>query len=316
VNMMMDKTISKALKQNIIILCSFLLFFFLLAMTVDHFFTPYNIFNIITQASIYGTMAIGLTFVLISGGIDVSLPAVMASGAVVGVTYMASTGNGFLGCLIVIGVCMVFGLINGISVAYFNMPPLIVTLATSTISTGFAVWYSDYLTITGIPRGVTSFFRAYVLGVPAYVLVFFCIIVVGQFVLAKTVYGRWLYFVGLNKNTSEVTEVPTKRTIATAYVLSSFTAGLAGIMLATQIGSAQAGMGRFSMVLDIVSSAVIGGVSIYGGRGGVLGAAFGALFIALLSNVMNLLGVQFYSTLMLKGSIIILATAFDYVRNR
>ncbi|MDY7026779.1 MAG: ABC transporter permease [Spirochaetota bacterium] len=315
-NATIKNMISGAAKHSIFILCSVLLLFSILAITVDHFFTAYNIFNIITQASIYGTMAIGLTFVLISGGIDVSLPAVMASGAVVGVTYMANTGNGFIGCLIVLGVCLIFGLINGVAVAYFNMPPLIVTLATSTISTGFSVWYSNYLTITGIPVGITSFFRSYILGVPAYVLVFFLIIACSQFLLTKTVYGRWLYFVGLNQHTSEVTEVPTRKTIATAYLISAFTAGLAGIMLATQIGSAQAGMGRFSMVLDIVSSAVIGGVSIYGGRGEVMGAAFGALFIALLSNVMNLLGIQFYSTLMLKGSIIILATAFDYVRNR
>ena len=314
---MKDNFISRLLRKNTtVIVGSSLLLFTVLAITVDRFFTPYKIFNIITQASIYGTMAIGLTFVLISGGIDVSLPAVMASGAVVGVTYMNSTGNGFVGCLVAIGVCVAFGLINGISVAYFNMPPLIVTLATSTIGTGFAVWYSDYLTITGIPRALTNIFRGYILGVPVYVFIFFFIIFVGQFILTKTVYGRWLYFVGLNKNTAKVTEVPVKRIIATAYVISSSTAGLAGIMLATQIGSAQAGMGRFTMVLDIVSSAVIGGVSIYGGRGGIIGTAFGALFIALLSNVMNLLGIQFYLTLMLKGSIIILATAFDHVRNR
>jgi len=301
----------KISKQNQVMFILFAVLFVILSLTIDRFLTAYNIFNIITQASIYGTMAIGLTFVMITGGIDLSLPTAMAAGAVVGVMYMAETGNAFIGCLLIVFVCLVVGAINAVAVTVWNMPSLIVTLATQTVATGFAVWYTNYLTITGIPKGLINFFRASAFSIPVYVIIFLIIIVTCHFILTKTTYGRWLYFVGQNINTAKVSGVPTGLTISAAYLISALTASLAGIMLATQIGSAQPGMGRPSTFLDIVSSAVIGGVSTNGGKGTVIGTAFGAVFIALLSNAMNLLGLQFYTTLMIKGLVIILATAMD-----
>lgn len=290
------------------------LLFAALSAGVPRFCTPYNLFNIIIQASIYGTMAVGLTLVLITGGIDISLPTIMAAATVVGVSYMVATGNWAGGVLMILAVSLVAGLINAVSVTVFKMPSLIVTLATQTIGSGFAVWYTNFLTITGIPRPLTNFFRLDLVGIPMYVIVFAVIVASGQYFLTRTMYGRWLYLVGLNASAARVTGIPTRTVTGVAYVLSSVSAGFAGVMLATQIGSAQPGMGNPSMVLDIVSSAVIGGVSIYGGKGTILGAAVGAVLIATISNVMNLLGIQFYMTLMLKGLIIILATALDNAR--
>ena len=308
-NMNISKKISK---QNLFIFISFALLFIVLSLSVPYFLTSYNIFNIIIRASIYGTMALGLTFVMITGGIDISLPTVMTAGTVVGVMYMARTGNALIGCLLVVLVCLIAGAINAVS----NMPPLIVTLATQTVAIGFAVWYTNYLSITGIPKGLLSFFRSYIFSIPVYAIIFLIIIVIFQFILTKTVYGRWLYFIGQNINTAKVSGVPTSLIISTAYLISALTAAIAGIMLATQIGSAQPAMGRVSMVLDIISSVLIGGVSINGGKGTIVGAALGAVFIALISNVMNFIGLQFYTTLMIKGLIIILAIAFDSVRKR
>ncbi|MDD5014054.1 MAG: ABC transporter permease [Atribacterota bacterium] len=306
----------KISKQNLFIFISIALLFIVLSLTVQNFLTSYNIFNIIIRASIYGTMALGLTFVMITGGIDISLPTVMAAGTVVGVMYMAKTGNGLVGCLLIVLVCLIAGAINAAAITALNMPPLIVTLATQTVAIGFAVWYTNYLTITGIPKGLLSFFRAYIFSIPVYAIIFLLIIVIFQFILTKTIFGRWLYFIGQNINTAKVSGVPTSLIISMAYLISALTAAIAGIMLATQIGSAQPAMGRVSMVLDIISSVLIGGVSINGGKGTIIGAALGAVFIALISNVMNLIGLQFYTTLMIKGLIIILAIAFDNVKKR
>lgn len=306
----------KISKQNLFIFISFTLLFIVLSLSIPYFLTSYNIFNIIIRASIYGTMALGLTFVMITGGIDISLPTVMTAGTVVGVMYMAKTGNGLIGCLLIVLVCLIFGAINAVSITVLNMPPLIVTLATQTVAIGFAVWYTNYLSITGIPKGLLSFFRSYIFSIPVYAIIFLIIIVIFQFILTKTIYGRWLYFIGQNINTAKVSGVPTSLIISTAYLISALTAAIAGIMLATQIGSAQPAMGRVSMVLDIISSVLIGGVSINGGKGTIIGAALGAVFIALISNVMNLIGLQFYTTLMIKGLIIILAIAFDSVRKK
>ncbi len=290
------------------------LLFVVLSLAVPRFCTAYNLFNIVIQASIYGTMAVGLTLVLITGGIDISLPSIMAASTVVGVSWMVATGNWAYGCLISLGITLVAGLVNAVSVTTFRMPSLIVTLATQTVGSGFTVWYTNYLTITGIPRPLMNFFRMLVVGVPMYVIVFAVIVVAGQYMLTRTRHGRWLYLVGVNAQAAQVTGIPVRTVTGATYVLSAVSAGVAGVMLATQIGSAQPGMGNPSMVLDIVSSAVIGGVSIYGGKGTVLGAAVGAILIATISNVMNLLGIQFYMTLMLKGLIIILATALDNAR--
>jgi ribose/xylose/arabinose/galactoside ABC-type transport system permease subunit len=310
------KTDRGAARQNLIFICAVAVLLLLLSILVQGFLTTYNIFNVIIKASIYGTMAVGITFVLITGGIDISLPAVMTAGAVVGVTYMARTGNPVLGCVIILAVCMFAGLVNGIAVTILNMPPLIVTLATSAIAQGFAVWFTNFSTVTGIPDGLITFFRGYVWVIPVYAIFFLVIVGLAQFALQRTIYGRWLYFVGINKNAARVSGVPVKFTITIAYVLCSLSAGLAAIMLSTQIGSAQPGMGQQSMVLDIISSAVIGGVSISGGMGTVFGAAIGSVFISLISNIMNLSSVEFYLTEMLKGLIIILATAFDKFRKQ
>ncbi len=167
----------KISKQNLLILASTALLFIVLSLTVQNFLTSYNIFNIIIRASIYGTMALGLTFVMITGGIDISLPTVMAAGTVVGVMYMAKTGNSLVGCLLIVLVCLIAGAINAVSITVLNMPPLIVTLATQTVAIGFAVWYTNYLTITGIPRGLLNFFRSYVFFIPVYAIIFLIIIV-------------------------------------------------------------------------------------------------------------------------------------------
>lgn len=289
----------------------------LLILLVPNFSSSYNLFNVITQAAIYGTMSMGLAFVLITGGIDISLPYVMTMGSVVGVTYMARTGNAFVGCLIVIGVCLVAGLINGVSVSVFRMPPMIVTLAMMNIAEGFAKWYTNYESVRGIPKSLSTFFKYKFFDiVPMYIVVFLFIVVILSFVLSKTVFGRWLYHVGINKNAAIVSGIPVRRAIICAYLISALMAGIAGIMLSVQSNSATARMSSPSMLLEVLASAIIGGASDRGGRGTIIGVAIGAIVISATSISLNLLGIKPYPALVIKGAIIIVATILDYRLNR
>lgn len=316
-NAQATRQIPFATKQRIVLLFGGIAIFGLLCLVVPNFSTAYNLFNVITQASIYGTMSMGLAFVLITSGIDISLPYVMTMGAVVGVTYIAQTGNGVIGCILIVVVCMLAGLINGISVSTFNMPPMIVTLAMMNIAEGFAKWYTNYESVRGIPKGLSTFFKTRVLDViPVYAVVFLVIVIILSFVLSKTVYGRWLYCIGTNKNTARVSGVPVRAATITAYVISSMMAGIAGIMLSVQSNCATARMASPSMLLEILAAAIIGGASDKGGRGTILGVALGAIVISATSISLNLLGIQPYPAQVIKGLIIILATILDYYTNR
>lgn len=303
-------------KQRIALAMAGVIVYALLIMFIPNFSSPYNLFNIITQASIYGTMSLGLAFVLITGGIDISLPCVLAMGSVVGVTYMSHTGNWVIGCLIILGVCLLGGLVSGISVAVFRMSPMIVTLAMMNVADGFAKWYTNYESVRGVPEVLSEFFKQRIAGiVPMYVVVFLLFVTLLHFVLTKTIFGRWLYFVGTNKHTAKASGVPVRFVIICAYLIGALAAGVAGIMLSVQSGCATARMVSPSMLTEVLAAAVIGGASDRGGRGTAIGVAIGAIVISTTSISLNLLGIQSYLAQVIKGGIIILATILDYRLN-
>lgn len=303
-------------KERLALLLAGIVVYACLILFVPNFSSAYNLFNIITQAAIYGTMSLGLAFVLVTGGIDISLPCVLAMGSVVGVTYMAHSGNWVAGCLIIIGTCMLAGLVSGVSVAIFRMSPMIVTLAMMNVAEGFAKWYTNYESVRGIPDVLTNFFKSKIAGViPMYVVVFLILVAILQFVLVKTVFGRWLYFIGTNKHTAQVSGVPVRFATICAYLIGTFMAGIAGIMLSVQSGCATARMVSPSMLTEVLAAAVIGGASDRGGRGTAFGVAIGAIVISTTSITLNLLGVQSYPAQVIKGGIIILATIMDYRLN-
>lgn len=310
------KHISIKMKQRFLMILAGVLVYAGLIFLIPGFASPYNLFNIITQASIYGTMSLGLAFVLITGGIDISLPSVLAMGSVVGVTYMSRTGNWMFGCIIILAVCMLGGLVSGVSVAVFRMSPMIVTLAMMNVADGFAKWYTNYESIRGIPEVLTVFFKRKIAGiVPMYVIVFLTLVFLLHFILTKTIFGRWLYFIGTNKNTARVSGVPVTFATICAYLIGTFVTGIAGIMLSVQSGCATARMVSPSMLTEVLAAAIIGGVSDRGGRGTAIGVAIGAIVISTTSISLNLLGVQSYPAQIIKGSIIIISTIFDYRLN-
>jgi ribose/xylose/arabinose/galactoside ABC-type transport system permease subunit len=276
------------------------------------FFRYQNVVNIFLQASLLGLMTIGMTVVMIAGGIDLSLPANMAIGAVLGAMYMRSGGNWLVSCCIMVTVGLGVGVVNGIAVSRLKMIPFVVTLAMMTILSGSAVWLTNSLSISQIANSfLTLFGAAPIFGIPVTIWLAAAVTVTVTVVMRSTMFGRWVYAVGLNARAARVAGVPVERVILVSYVISGLMAGLTSILLTARLGSASANMGNDGVVLDIVSACVVGGVSIYGGAGRVPGAVFGAVLITVLSNAMNLVGVSYYLSLIIKGAVIIAFIAIE-----
>jgi ribose/xylose/arabinose/galactoside ABC-type transport system permease subunit len=287
-----------------------------LALSVPYFFTLRNIVNLLTQSSSLGLMSIGMAVVLFVGGIDLSMPAIMAFSGILGAMFMRAGGNPVIAALIMVAVGTAAGCVNGFAVAYLKMIPFIVTLSMQAIATGASIWVTNAVSVTGVPDSFIDTILARVWIIPVPVIALVLLAAFSEFLLRKSLFGRWLYSVGTSIRTARVSGIDTNRVLFGSYAFSGLMAGLVAIIVTARLGSAAVTMGSDSLVLDIVSGAVIGGVSIYGGSGSALGAVVGALFMTLIGNSMNFLHVPFYLTLMIKGCVIIAFVAVDSIRKR
>ena len=287
----------------------------LLAAYAPTFFKLNNLINILVQASTLAVMAIGMTVVMIGGGIDLSLPFNAALSAVLGAIYMRATGDPFGGPAVMITMALAIGAFNGIAVGYLRMIPFVVTLAMMTVTNGAAVWLTNSISIADIPDAfVDPFFNRY-LGIPLSVYIAAAVSLLAYALLSTTVYGRWLYAVGISAKAARVARIPGERVIAASYVVAGLIAGIAAIMLTGRLASASSNLASPTLVLDVVSACVVGGVSIYGGVGKIYGAIFGALFMTLLSNALNAAEVTVYVNQMIRGGIIEAFVAFDHFKD-
>ena len=286
----------------------------IICLTIPTFRQISNIANIFEQLTTLGFLTLSMTLVLIVGGIDLSLPNVLASSAVVGATYLSHGGSAVAGCLIMLGVSLVFGVVNGLAIARGNMIPFIVTLSTMSVAEGFAVQYCNATSINGLPASFLSL-GAKIGIIPVSVLIFLVIAAAAAIFLTRTRFGRWYYMIGTNEETARICGVPIVRAKFSAYVISSLLAGVAAIILTARLNAATSSMVGDTMTTDAISAAIIGGASLSGGKGGMAGAVAGALFITIISNVLNLLGVSYYIGLIVKGVIIALVIAIDVIRS-
>jgi ribose/xylose/arabinose/galactoside ABC-type transport system permease subunit len=280
------------------------------------FYRINNLLNILVQTSSLGLLAIGMTFVLVTGGIDLSMPANMAFGAVLGGLVMRGPINNpvWWGTLVMLAVPAAIGFLNGYAVAYLRMVPFVVTLATMSVVGGATVWLTNSRSIAGFPKLFFDLFMARVGGWPLSVLILVAVTVIASLTASSTILGRWLYSVGINVRAARAARVPVQRVTLVSYLLSGSLAGVTAVVLTARLGSASANMGSDGVVLDIVSSCVVGGVSIYGGLGSPVNAVLGAIFITVVSNALNLLGISYFTNLVIKGILIIGFIALENLR--
>jgi ribose transport system permease protein len=303
--------VSKWVRNNWITIVIVIALLIALAVFVPAFYQPANLLNVARQSSIVGVVAIGMTFVILTGGIDLSVGSILALS---GVTMAMLINEGMspgVAILLALVVGVVSGVINGVAVAILKIQPFIVTLATMVAITGVALRVTN-----GGPQAFDNFGEVFtflgsgnVLGLPGPFLVFLIVAIVGVLVLRYLSFGRFLYAIGGSAEAARLTGVPTARTLIMAYGISGLTAALAGVMTASRLGVGAPTAGGLAN-LDAITAVVIGGTSLMGGTGGALGTIFGALLLAVLSNVMNLIGVSPFDQQIVKGVVIILAVLF------
>ena len=299
------------------IVLSFLILFVALALANPNFLSTVNILNVLRQASINGILAIGMTFVILTGGIDLSIGSILAiAGVVAGGLVAGDTPSPpLLAFLAAVGTGALFGSINGTLIARFSVPAFVVTLGMLSVARGATLLYSGGRPIPGVSPEFRFLGQGFLAGIPVPVIIFAIVFVIAWVVLRFTVYGRWIYAVGGNVRSAKTSGINTRWVIFSAYLIMGALAGLAGMVLTARTTAAlpQAGLGY---ELDAIAAVVIGGTSLTGGVGSVSYTLIGTLIIAIISNGLDLMGVSSYYQQIIKGSIIVLAVLIDRSRHR
>lgn len=285
---------------------SFLLLCLALTLLSDRFLTASNLLNVLRQATINGIIAVGMTYVILTAGIDLSVGSVLALATVVAADLMQKGLPVPLGVLAGLGVGTLLGAVNGLLIARTGIPPFVVTLGMMTVARGLALTYTQGRPITGLPASFTFLGAGFLGPIPMPIVIFALVFGVGYFVLARTVFGEWVYALGDNPVAARLTGLPTRRVTALVYVISGFLAALAGLILVARLNSAQptAGLG---FEFDAIAAVVVGGTSFAGGEGGLFGTLLGVLIIQVLNNGLNLLNVSPLWEGVVKGVVIALA---------
>ncbi|MGF9660874.1 ABC transporter permease [Arthrobacter crystallopoietes] len=301
-------SLSLKLRNNWLPILIFAAVVIAVAVLVPSFFQPSNLLNVGRQSAIVGIIAVGMTFVILTGGIDLSVGSILALS---GVTTAILINNGLIVPLAVVAGLLVgvaAGVINGVGVAVLKVQPFIMTLATMVAIQGLSLRLTD-----GGPKSfsnMNAFFdfigSGNILGIPGPFLVFLVVAVAGILVLRYLAFGRYIYAIGGSMEAARLSGVRTTRTVILAYSISGLCAGLAGVMTAARLGVGDPTAGSLSN-LDAITAVVIGGTSLMGGIGGAVGTVFGAILLAILSNVMNLLGISPFDQQIVKGAVIVIA---------
>ncbi|WP_162914084.1 ABC transporter permease [Taklimakanibacter lacteus] len=292
--------------------------------------------NMIADMSPLLIVAVGQTFVLVIAGIDLSITAVIALSAVVGASIMTQAGGYLPGnggvlpaILAMLGVGGAVGLLNGLSVTRLNMPPFLVTLATRMFFAGLAIWYTTFHTtsssIADLPPLFTGLYDFVVLTLPIGesvltlpllpVLIAVIVVIGAHVTLSRTMLGRWIYAVGANRRTARVSGIPVESTIILAFTICGVCAALTGILMSSRLQTGSPILGE-NVLLDVIGAVVIGGTSLFGGKGKIVWTLSGVLFLVLLDTTLKLLGASLFLIFIIKGAVILAAATLDTLRNR
>jgi len=285
----------------------------ILSIISPSFLTSRNLLNIVRQSSIHGVMAVGMTFVILTAGIDLSVGSVLA---LTGVLCASFEHSGLPVVLIVIatlGIGAFIGSVNGLIITKGKVTPFVVTLGMMSVARGLAHIYTNGQPISGFGDGFRYIGASDFLGVPVPIIIFVLTILIAAVILRDTRLGRYTYAIGGNEEAVRLSGINVDRFKITAYAISGLTAALGAIILTSRLnaGESIAGVGY---ELDVIASVVIGGTSLMGGRGSVWGTLIGALLIGTINNGMNLLTIPSYWQLVVKGSIIVGAALLDRLR--
>lgn len=309
----------RAIDSEFFVLGLAVLYFALLAPVAPGFATAGNLANVFSSLLPLLIVAVGQTIVLITGGIDLSVTSTIALASTVGSLVMTGDHGLLAGhpaaapaamvAMLAIG-CAV-GLFNGAAITALRMPPFIVTLTSMMFLSGLAIWLTQSRNIYHLPEGFTALGRS----LPVVIAITLAVALAAHWTLQRSALGRWLFAAGRNARTAQVSGVPVSRTVIAAYAMSGVCAAAASILYTARLETGSPVLGQ-RILLDVIGATVIGGTSLFGGRGKVLWTAYGVLFITLIDNSLNLLGLSLFMVLMAKGSVILFAALLDSARTR
>jgi ribose/xylose/arabinose/galactoside ABC-type transport system permease subunit len=275
-----------------------------------HFLTVSNLLNVAEQAAIIAIVAVGMTFVIITGGIDLSVGSVLAFAGVVMASVLHADVPVPLALGAALGTGLFCGLENGALITFGRLPPFIATLGMMSVARGTALMFTEGRPVSGFSGSFRSLATGEVIGVPASVVIMIAVYIVAHFVLTRTKLGRYTYAIGGNEEAALLSGVNVRLYKATVYGISGMLSGLAAVLLTARLNSAQPIAGMM-YELDAIAATVIGGTSLLGGEGTVLGTLIGALIMAVLRNGLNILGVSSFVQQVVIGSVIIVAVLID-----
>jgi ribose/xylose/arabinose/galactoside ABC-type transport system permease subunit len=305
-----------------------LLIVLVLSILEPGFRTERNLLNVVRQVSFIGILAVGMTFVILTAGIDLSVGSTLALAGIVCASAAKGTRSLLAGgvkdeggvhvlyaALAAIGVGLLIGTIQGFLIGKLAIPAFIVTLGGLGVWRGATLVWANGQPISSFSSDFTYWGKGYVGRIPVPVLFFLAFVIVGHLVLKYTTYGRWIYALGGNPEAARLSGLNTTLLTMSVYVISGFCAGLAAFLLTSRLNSAEQVAGQ-SYELQAIASVVIGGTSLFGGQGGVLGTLIGALLIGVLNNGLVILGVNPYYQSIVIGAIIVLSVYLDQFVNR
>ncbi|MGM9923718.1 MAG: ribose ABC transporter permease RbsC [Bacillus sp. (in: firmicutes)] len=302
----------RSITQKLGPLLGLLLLIAIVSIINPSFLAPLNILNLLRQVAINALIAYGMTFVILTGGIDLSVGSILALSSALMAGMIVSGLDPIIAILVGCLLGAIMGAINGLLVTKGKMAPFIATLATMTIFRGLTLVYTDGNPITGLGDNYAFqlFGRGYFLGIPVPAITMIITFTVLWVILQKTAFGRKTYAIGGNEKAALISGIKVDRVKIMIYSLAGFLAALAGAILTSRLNSAQPTAGS-SYELDAIAAVVLGGTSLTGGRGWIVGTLVGALIIGTLNNGLNLLGVSSFFQMVVKGLVILAAVMID-----
>lgn len=298
--------------------------FVFFSLTTEAFLTSANLINVVRQVSFTGIAAVGATLVLLIGGIDLSVGSVLAFTGVIAAKVIIEAGYPpLVGLLAGIAAGMLAGLINGLIVTKLRIPALITTLGTLTIIRGIGFTLTGGLPVFGFPKepflgfqeGVQAIGKGYVLGIPVPVIIMVIVFILGYTFLYRTYFGRYIYAIGGNIETARLSGIKVERIQLLVYTVAGLLTGIAGMIVMGRVNSGQPSLG-VGFELEVITAVVLGGVSIAGGAGSLLGVILGVFIMGVLSNGLIILNVTEYDQMVVRGLVLLIAVGVDQIRIR
>lgn len=279
------------------------------------FLSSGNVFNVLRSTGFTLITVIGMSFVLITGGLDLSVGSVLALGGVATGLLCKAGIPVFLAIILGVMVGSAIGAINGFIIVKAGIPPLIVTLGMQYVARGLVSVLTQGVPIYPLPEQLMKIEQTRIFNIPMVVIVALIIAIIGHIMLSRAPFGRTIYALGGNEEAAKISGIDTKKTKFMVYVITSTLAALAGVFMSARLGSAEAAAGS-GYELTVICGAIIGGISTFGGMGSIIGATIGALFMEILTNSLTLMRVSVYWQNLVVGVILVLAVLLDQYKRQ